>query len=478
MSAMDCCASWRSLARVAAALTVFWLLGGLAPRAYSADLWLFAPDPALRDRLLRARDGGEANAPTMMWPVTAAVVRSAGIDVPACRPSARVDAQAHEGERLILGFGDGVAVDRAGSLAICLGGSGPVLAWVQANAQQTGERRRVHADGSYVATVWQGVLVTAGAIERYWGPAWAGSLILGDNARPVPSLSIRRADSSRAFESRWLSWLGAWDAEFLVGQLQGHVQPRSPRFFAMRVEAAPLPWLTFGLSRTSQWGGAGRSNSLRTFWSALLGRDNLGASGISDANEPGNQLAGYDARLSLARAGVPLAVYAQWIGEDEAGYLPSKFIGAAGAEAWFEHARWRWRVAVEYVDTVVGKNDEFPGTAYRHHIYRQGYTQHGRVLGFGLGGDIRAAVLQAHAFSSGPWSGSVHLLRGNANPGGVADLPFAARSPLRAEEVRARWTPASSLQLEARLGRSRYTRSGEAPIREVVGGVRVAIAAP
>lgn len=439
--------------------------------AFGADARLLGPDANLRDRLQRARDHGQVGAPMSMWPVTGAVARAAQIDPARCTPSLAISLHAGTGERLALGFGDGAPVDRRASAAVCAEPSPSIAATLRVNVDRARDEQVVHLDGSSLGLVWRGALISAGAVDRFWGPGWSGSLILGDNARPIPAISLRRADATRGFETPWLSWIGPWDAEALFGQLQGHTEPRAPRFFGMRVEAAPASWLTLALSRTMQWGGEGRDNSLRSFWNGFLGHDNVGDSGISVTNEPGNQLGGFDIRVSLAPIGAPVALYTQWIGEDEAGYWPSKYIALSGVETWFDTGRLRWRAVLEHADTVVGTQDQYPGTAYRHHVFRQGYTQHGRIIGFGLGADIHAAIFQLHAFGDGPWSGSLHLLAGTANPGGIASQPYATDSDLRATEVRARYCATGRVTIEAWVGRSRFTRWGATEASETVAGL-------
>lgn len=454
---------------VAGCLAAVWVCA--APGARAIEAGLLAPRAELRDALLRARDEGRLAAPAMMWPITTATAHAAGVAAVACESRVAVDAMASEGERIVLGFGDGPPAERRIGFAACLAPHGSVLARLRVNVEASSGDRRAHLDGSYAGFVWRGALVIAGAVERFWGPGWAGSLILGDNARPVPAVSVRRADPTHAFETRWLSWIGPWDAEVFFGQLQGHTEPRAPRFAGMRVEISPARWLAVGASRTMQWGGEGRSNSLRSLWNALRGSDNVGASGVTAANEPGNQLAGFDIRASLHAIGVPVALHTQWIGEDEAGYLPSKYMASSGVEIWHASKRWRWRAVLEHVDTVVGVHDEFPGTAYRHHIYRQGYTQRGRILGFSLGTDIRALVAQLHAFGDGPWSASLRALSGRANPAALATLPFAGDSIVQGAELRVRYAAGRRGAVEARYGRSRYTPAGGSEVREHVGAL-------
>ena len=96
----------------------------------------------------------------------------------------------------------------------------------------------------------------------------------------------------------------------------------------------PRPWLEFGLTRTAQWCGGDRPCDWDTFVDMVLGNDNQVEGGGRVEDQPGNQMAGYDMRLRSPWRALPLAFYTQWIGEDEAGGLPSKFIGQFGLESW------------------------------------------------------------------------------------------------------------------------------------------------
>jgi hypothetical protein len=64
-------------------------------------------------------------------------------------------------------------------------------------------------DGSYVAAVLGNHIFHAGALDRWWGPSHDDTLILSNNARPVPGLGVER-NVAMPFEHRWLAWLGPW----------------------------------------------------------------------------------------------------------------------------------------------------------------------------------------------------------------------------------------------------------------------------
>lgn len=86
---------------------------------------------------------------------------------------------------------------------------------------------------------------------------------------------------------------------------------------------------------------------------------------------------------------MPFALYAQAIGEDEAGFMPSKYLGLFGVETWGEAGAGSWRAHVEYADTACDFLNSPPdfGCAYESSIYTDGYRYRGRVLGHSIDGD-------------------------------------------------------------------------------------------
>jgi len=78
------------------------------------------------------------------------------------------------------------------------------------------------------------------------------------------------------------------------GQLEQDRDYPGTLLFGMRVESRPLPSLQIAASRSAQWCGEGRPCDLGTFGDLLTGNDNDQAL----ADQPGNQLAGFDVRWS------------------------------------------------------------------------------------------------------------------------------------------------------------------------------------
>jgi hypothetical protein len=252
------------------------------------------------------------------------------------------------------------------------------------------------ADGSYVGVNFGNFMLSAGLMERWWGPGWDGSLILSTNARPIPGLTLER-NYTDPFETKLLSWIGPWRASIAIGEAESHdVAVASVRFMAARVNFRPRTWLEVGLTRTAQWCGRGRQCGWQTFTDMLMGRDNQDVNGNSD-DQPGNQMAGYDLRLHSPWRVLPLAVYTQLIGEDEAGGFPSKFVGLVGIEGWTSTSIGALRVHFEYADTTCEFTKKVPefNCAYRNGIYPQGYTYRRRVIGDSMDNDSRMYSLGA-----------------------------------------------------------------------------------
>ena len=91
------------------------------------------------------------------------------------------------------------------------------------------------ADDSMIGVVIGNWSIAASTQQRWWGPGWDGSLILGNNARPIPSLVLDRVFTD-GFESKWLSWIGPWDLNVMFGQLEKERVVPNAQFFGMRVQ--------------------------------------------------------------------------------------------------------------------------------------------------------------------------------------------------------------------------------------------------
>ncbi len=249
-------------------------------------------------------------------------------------------------------------------------------------------------DGSYVGATLGNTMLSAGYMDRWWGPGWDGSPILSTSARPIPAITWER-NYSDAFDLPVLKWFGPWRASIGLGQLEDHREDFDrTRIFEARVTFKPWRHLEIGLSRTALICGEGRPCSLGTFWDMFRGNDN----DQDPSQQPGDQLAGYDLRFSSPWRRVPFALYGQMIGEDEAGALPSKFLGLFGVEHWGSVGPGSsYRVHIEYADATCDFSRQMPefDCAYESGIYTVGYRFRGRSIGQSVDSDSRITTVGA-----------------------------------------------------------------------------------
>jgi hypothetical protein len=382
----------------------------------SAGPTIAAGDLALRHDIQRLADAGVIKGPVSTWPLAwgpiAADIRvfDKEIELPAdvlqslSRLRARADWEMRNNE-LRLRASASVAEDSTRIRSFQdtpresaeIGGG---MSWIgeglsiSLNGQivdSPADGENLRADGSEVAVALGNFVISANTLDRWWGPGWDGSLILSNNARPIPAISLDR-NFTDPFTSRWLSWLGPWDLAVHFGQFESDRHVPNARFFGMRLNFRPIPSLEIGLSRAAQWCGDGRPCGLDTFVDLLLGRDNVGDEGIDSSNEPGNQLAGIDLRWAGRVFERPIAVYGQFIGEDEAGGFPSHYLGQFGIEtSGMLGVRWSYRWFGEFAGTSCAfhQSTEFFNCAYNHGIYETGYRYRGRAVGHASDNDSR-----------------------------------------------------------------------------------------
>lgn len=239
----------------------------------------------------------------------------------------------------------------------------------------------INVEGSYLAgKLWNQWLI-AGQIPTYWGPGHDGSLIRGDASRSVYGFTMQRAEQ-KAFESKWLSWIGSWQYQIFTGQLDDYKAIPNTKLLGIRLTAQPLPYIELGASRTFQWGGEGRPESWNTLWEAIKGNDNVEEGDVDRSN----QIAGLDARLNLQQwFKVPMSLYGQFVGEDESGLLPSRKMYLAGVDYSSQVKNMPFQLYTEWADTRT--NGDVLGYSYAHYVYTDGYYQHGFPLGHAMGGD-------------------------------------------------------------------------------------------
>lgn len=429
--------------------TLFAGLSG-APSAHAQSIpWM--PSAAARHAVELLVDDAGLDLPTTQWPLPRAAVSRALDRLPrelappldAARERLMRELRTFDAGALALtvrshadalpGFGD----DETPGSSIALRSSllsGPRVAF------QVGGRIETHPDpdrgGSQfrlddtaLVTEAFGVQLQAFAHRHWWSPGWQSALALGNNAPPISGIGLQRASASTS-ESPWLAWLGPWNVDFFIGQAEGVSEPAHPFLVGARLTLRPFRNVEIGVTRTAQWGGAGRDTSARSFLRLVTGSGTNADTTAAQARDPGNEMAGFDVRVRCPSA-LRCAAYTQLIGEDEAGHLPSRILGLYGVEFWPGDGN--DRIFAEYAETGCNSPIGRPflrGCAYRNYAYPQGYVSGGRWLGSSFGPDSRVLTLGWLA-DSGESSLKLHVGRIGSRSGAFIpqgqDAAYAGR---------------------------------------------------
>jgi len=395
------------------------------PPARADAGWFESGDASLRMDLQLLNDAGVIRLPVNTWPVPRAAVQYAIAQAKphfavnaavssalervraraAPRDAARLGAWVSGGEAGLLRDFDSFARESAELGAHGDIESGRFAASVRvAGVADPADDEALRVDGSHATVQLGNWLLSAHTLERFWGPSHESSLILSNNARPMPTLMVERAEA-RPFRSKLLSWLGPWRMSFGVSQMEASREDiDSPLFMAWRVEIMPFRDIELGFSRTAQFCGKQLECTLDVFGNLLAGNDNVGFDATPD-NEPGNQMAGFDIRWNSPIGNFPYSVYAQYIGEDESSYLPAKFLSQLGAEVWKPIGSGMLQMFAEYSSTTCSANTSrgpYYNCAYNQGRFGvEGYRYRGRVIGHTTDADSETYSLGATYATAG-----------------------------------------------------------------------------
>mgnify|MGYP001433038623 CR=1 FL=1 len=228
-------------------------------------------------------------------------------------------------------------------------------------------------DGSYIQHTSGILTFGAGLIDRHWSFSNNTSLVLSQNARPTESIYLKLENK---FKYDWLPSKANWSLEVFNGFNEGSLNNNKSMLLGTRATLSPYEGLDFELIQTSQWGGEGYDKGISALGSALFLDSNSGS------NSNINKMAGFGISYLIPSNTIPLRIYGQAIGEDEAGSLPSCYAYLAGLEWSNSKSKYPIILGFETVDTRIDETEHGycgPNTMYNNNIYH--YTNYGKSMG-------------------------------------------------------------------------------------------------
>ena len=245
------------------------------PVAAAADPWAPPGDLILRHDVQLLADAGIIRSPVTTWPITWATLDAdlaeadisqinglpagpraafqrvrdrirANKDLSGIQPNAEISARTDD--FWLRTFED--TPREEGEIRAGASWTGGRFA-VRAQASYIGDpeepdNQHWRMDGSYAAVTFANQILSAGAIDRWWGPSWDNTLIYSSAARPIGGFALER-NVAKAFETKWLSWIGPWNYSLVWGFLGDNRAVDNARLLAFRVGFRP--WQSVEIER-------------------------------------------------------------------------------------------------------------------------------------------------------------------------------------------------------------------------------------
>jgi hypothetical protein len=230
-------------------------------------------------------------------------------------------------------------------------------------------------DHSFAEFKYRNKTFGIGKIDRKWSFSPISSLILSNNARPTDSIYYIY-ENKKSSDIFLTSWAGPSSFEVFNSITSDKTKVNNSMLLGLRLVIEPVNNLMFELVKTSQWGGDGQTQNLSSLKAAIAGNTN------SKSNSNINQLAGYGFSYFTDIKEIPSRFYAQVVGEDEAGNLPSCNMHLFGSELDLPANKIFSKLGFEFIDTRIDwttNGNCGPNTAYNNNIYS--YSNYGKTIG-------------------------------------------------------------------------------------------------
>lgn len=267
--------------------------------------------------------------------------------------------------------------------AFLLNPSDYIQASVDANGYEKDDEVKIATNNSYISFGWDYFQIDAGYRDHWFSAFKNGSMLFSTNAINSPSVTISNIEPFG---------FAKFNYELFVSKLEetdgirygDALYSGNPAILGMHFNFHIAEWLEIGLNRTFQFGGGKRSVGLKDVAYAIIdpvNKDNSGGSEFdsSDPNyEFGNQQASITFKMNAEIKETPLSLYYLYGGEDTASHDNTQLGNQiAGFGIYLPFLTKNSSLCYEFI--------ERQSAWYIHHIYQNGYTNDGSVMGSWVG---------------------------------------------------------------------------------------------
>jgi membrane-associated phospholipid phosphatase len=217
-----------------------------------------------------------------------------------------------------------------------------------------------------------------------WGIGRGGSLLLSDNAEPIPMIRITRSVPFPLPESFGHSV--PVKTELFLGRLGGHDFIRGPLIYGQKLTFRPTPFLELGYGRTTMLGGSAsaEARALGVAPSPFTTGNFINSFFATSGTPPGNSQNDFDIVLRLPRPANGIVLYTELYQDDDLifFYRPGRGVYRPGIFIASLPGLPRMDFRAEVTSSESPSNFNHVGSLNYWHIqYRNGQTNDGYLLG-------------------------------------------------------------------------------------------------
>jgi len=338
----------------------------------------------------------------------------------------------------------------------------------------------VHFDNSYAYAFPGNWAVGVDKMDRWWGPGYSDSMILSQNAAPLPTITVQRMEAD-PFETKWLSWIGPWTLTSSLSE-DGPAYYSYPTgvddilYWFTNISFRPLESLQFDVSRNVLFSGSQRPMNGQMFLNLITVQNSWNTS--TGNNAPGSETWEIGTKWSLAPVfNIPMSLYQQTIFNNDIAsasslYVPDYTTLLLGTNFWLHSVLGTFTTYGEFEYSVQKKwwfwgspAASFPGTNIVPNIYggQYPYTYYNNLFGSPLGSEAQGYTLGEilNETNGNSDTATLRFLRLNMYNWGVAGTPgypFQKQDVIWASVGRTQMLPYHLGSLSGQLG---YLKSVE-----------------
>lgn len=233
--------------------------------------------------------------------------------------------------------------------------------------------------GSVISVGTEYAQLDVGYRDHWLSPMTDSAMLISTEAQTLPSVTLSNYTPLTRWHIRYEGFVAELSRSDRIVYSGGLTSGR-PRLAGAHISIEPVPGWSLGFNRLMQYGGGARGgNSLRDLYHAFFNPSHYDNSNIA-AGGLGNQVASITSRF-LMPGRVPFAVYFEYAGEDTS--TNSNFrLGNSALTAGLDIPHFAGNFELTF------EAGEWQNGWYVHHIYLDGLTNEGNVIGH-WGGDQR-----------------------------------------------------------------------------------------